>query len=218
MVGCQAIFTELKARICYGRSMSAKPIILYELDVLVTDDLSGSVSQLAEAVEREEHPVEQAVLAEKKKYDRGEITQSEYWGGIALKLALEDIEVIGAIAQNGAEFDLELLGRIKAQSPLATLGLISDATPDWVGHWRKTYQLDELIHVHVIGSELEEEHAGRDYRGLLELSAERLQGKPADIAFVERKPAHLKIASDLGYQGIDLGNVPDLKTAFAGIV
>ncbi|MSU75976.1 hypothetical protein EXS54_00650 [Patescibacteria group bacterium] len=195
----------------------SKPTILYELDTLVTDDLTASISQLAEAVERDEHPVEQAVLADKEKYERGEITQSEYWGSIALKLALEDIEVIGAIAQNESDVNMELLGRIRAQSPLCTLGLISDATPDWVGHFRKTYQLDELIHVHVIGSELDEEHAGLDYRGLLKLSAERLQGKPADIAFVDQKSAHLKIAKDVGYRNIDLANVPDLKTAFAGI-
>lgn len=196
----------------------AKPTLLYELNTLVSDDLSQCTSELAEAVERDEHPVEQAVLATKDRYDRGEISQSDYWGGIALKLALEDIEVIGAVAQNGAEMNQELLGRIRAQSPLCTLGLISDATPDWVGHFRKTYHLDELIQVHVIGSELEEEHAGRDYRGLLELSAERLQATPSEIAFVGRKSAQLKLAGEVGYRNIDLANVPDLKTAFAGVL
>lgn len=195
-----------------------KPTLLYELDSLVRDDLSGSISELAEAVERDEHPVEQAVRAELSKYDAGEISQAAYWGSIALKLALEDIEVIGTVAMNAAEVDLELLGRIRAQSPMATLGLISDATPDWVGHFRKTYQLDELIHVHVIGSELDEEHAGLDYRGLLKLSAERLQAKAGEISFVDRKPVHLKLASEVGYRTIDLAGTPDLKTAFSGIV
>lgn len=194
-----------------------KPTLLYELEALVTDDVSGSLPELAEALERDEHPVEQAILADKAKYDAGEISQSAYWSSIALKLALEDIEIIGAIAMNAAEVDRELLGRIRAQSPVATLGLISDATPDWVGHFRKTYQLDELIHVHVIGSELDEEHAGLDYPGLLKLSAERLQAKPSEISFVDRKPAHLKQAAETGYRTIDLNAAPDLKTAFAGI-
>ena len=190
----------------------AKPIVLYELDSLVEDDLSRETEELAEAVERSEDAVRVAIEASRERYERGEITQATHWGEIALKLALEDVEVIGAFALNSAVFNQELLGRIRAQSPLMTLGLISDATPDWVGHWRKTYQLDELLHVHVIGSELDEE---RDYRGLLELSAERLQTEPATVHFVDRKPAHLELAREVGMQTIDLAAGLDLKTAFA---
>lgn len=194
-----------------------KSIVLYELDALVEDDLTRVTDELAEAVERSEAAVQAAIADSRERYERGEITQAAHWGQIALKLALEDTEVIGAFALNSAEFNQELLGRIRAQSPIMTLGLISDATPDWVGHWRKTYQLDELLHVHVIGSELEEEHAGRDYRGLLELSAERLQSETGNVHFVDRKPAHLELARELGMQTIDLAGAPDLKTAFTGL-
>lgn len=195
----------------------SKPTLLYELATLVVEDLSTSIPELAEAVERDEHPVEVAVLAEKQRYDRGEISQADYWGSIALKLALADIETIGTVALNAAEINRELLGRIRAQSPVCTLGLVSDATPDWVGHFRKTYQLDELIHVHVIGSELDEEHAGLDYRGLLDLSAERLQAKPSEIFFIDKKLAHLALAGEIGYRKIDLTRATDLKSAFSGI-
>lgn len=191
-----------------------KPIVLYELDALAEDDLNLAAEELAEAVERSEDSVRAAIAASRERYERGEITQSAYWGQIALKLALEDIETIGAFALQGARFNRELLGRIRAQSPLMTLGLISDATPDWVGHWRKTYQLDELLHVHVIGSELDE---ARDYRGLLALAAERLQAAPADVHFIDRKPVHLELARALGMRTIDLAAVPDLKTAFGGL-
>ncbi len=191
-----------------------KPIVLYELDALAEDDLNLAAEELAEAVERPVDAVREAVAASRERYERGEITQSAHWGQVALKLALEDIETIGAFALQSARFNRELLGRIRAQSPLMTLGLISDATPDWVGHWRKTYQLDELLHVHIIGSELDEE---RDYRGLLTLAAERLQAQPTNVHFVDRKPAHLELARALGMWTIDLSAVPDLKTAFGGL-
>ena len=192
----------------------SKPILLYELDALARDDLGRVADELADAVERPEASVHAAIDDSRARYERGEITQAAHWGQIALKLALEDIEVIGAFALNSAELDHELLGRIRAQSPVMTLGLVSDATPDWVGHFRKTYQLDELLHVHVIGSELDEE---RDYRGLLALSAERLQATPAAVRFVDRKPVHLQTARELGFQTIDLSAAPDLRTAFAGL-
>lgn len=192
----------------------SKTILLYELDALARDDLSRVAEDLAEAVERSEDAVRAAIEDSRERYERGEITQAAHWGQVALKLALEDVEVIGAFALNSAELDRELLGRIRAQSPVMTLGLVSDATPDWVGHWRKTYQLDELLHVHVIGSELDEE---RDYRGLLTLSAERLQTTPANVRFVDRKSAHLTVAREASLQTIDLSATPDLKTAFAGL-
>lgn len=194
--------------------MPKKPIVLYELSALVQDDLGRVTDELAEAVERSEDAVRTAIDASHDRYERGEITQAAHWGQIALKLALEDTELIGAFALNSAEFNQELLARIRAQSPIMTLGLVSDATPDWVGHWRKTYQLDELLHVHVIGSELDEE---RDYRGLLSLSAERLQTTPDDIHFVDHKSAHLELARGVGMQIIDLAKTPDLKTAFASL-
>ena len=192
----------------------SKPILLYELDALARDNLGRVADELADAVERPEASVRAAIDDSHARYERGEITQAAHWGQIALKLALEDIEVIGAFALNSAEIDHELLGRIRAQSPVMTLGLVSDATPDWVGHFRKTYQLDELLHVHVIGSELDEE---RDYRGLLALSAERLQAKPAAVRFVDRKPVHLQTAREVGFQTIDLSAASDLKTAFTGL-
>jgi hypothetical protein len=190
----------------------AKPVILYELEALVRDDLTRETAGLAEALGREEAEVTSAIVATKDRYDRGEISQSQHWGETALKLALDDVELLSAFAIKGAEVDRELLGRIRAQSPVMTLGLVSEATPDFVGYFRQTYQLDDLIHVHVIGSELDEE---RDYRGLLELSADRLQAKPARIHFVDRKAVHLKVAADLGFREIDLSNDPDLKAAFA---
>lgn len=192
----------------------AKPILLYELDALARDDLSRVTDELADALERPEDSVRRAVEDSRPRYERGEITQAEHWGQVALKLALDDLEVIGAYALNSAWFEQELLGRIRAQSPVMTLGLVSDATPDWVAHWRKTYQLDELLHVHVIGSELDEE---RDYPGLLKLSAERLQAEPADVRFVDWKPVHLETARAAGLQVIDLAAAPDYKTAFAGV-
>jgi putative hydrolase of the HAD superfamily len=192
----------------------AKPILLYELDALARDDLSRVVDELADAVERPEDSVRTAIEGSRERYERGEITQIAHWGQIALKLALDDTEIIGAFALNSAEFDSELLGRIRAQSPVMTLGLISDATPDWVAHYRKTYQLDELLHVHVIGSELDEE---RDYPGLLKLSAERLQAAPGDVRFIDWKPAHLQTAQQVGLQTIDLAASPDYATAFKGL-
>lgn len=192
----------------------SKPILLYELDALARDDLLQVTDELAEALERPEDSVRSAVEASRERYQRGEITQAEHWGQIALKLALDDLEIIGAFALNSAWFEQELLGRIRAQSSVMTLGLVSDATPDWVAHWRKTYQLDELLHVHIIGSELDEE---RDYPGLLRLSAERLQSEPSQVRFVDWKPAHLQTARETGFQIIDVANAPDLKTAFGGL-
>jgi beta-phosphoglucomutase-like phosphatase (HAD superfamily) len=174
-----------------------KPTILYGLGVIVLDDLSLSVDDIAEGLERSPDDVAAAIADSKPAYDRGEITQVEHWGRAALKLALEDVDVLQAFAINAATVDQQVLGKIRVQSASHVLGLVSDATPDFVGQFRKRYQLDELLHVHVIGSELDEE---RDYAGLLRLSAERLQATPGDITFVDRKPAHVEAARTLGFR------------------
>lgn len=197
-----------------SKSPSGKSTLLYELDALVTDNLAAETAELAEALERSEDEVIGAVAKKQPDYEAGTLSQGAYWSEVALELALEDVELLSAFAIKSAHVNSELLGRIRAQSPIMTLGLVSDATPDFVGHFRKTYQLDELLHVHIIGSELDEE---RDYRGLLKLSAERLQAQPADVHFVDRKPVHLKLAGELGMPTIDLSQTADYRTAFSAI-
>ena len=177
--------------------MGAKPTILYDLGTIVTDDLTASVEDIAEGLERASEDVAAAIDDSKPVYERGEITQVEHWGQVALKLALEDIDILQAFAINAAQVDQQVLGKIRVQSADHVLGLVSDAAPDFVGQFRKRYQLDELLHVHVIGSELDED---RDYSGLLTLSAERLQATPSEIVFVDRKPAHQTAARELGFQ------------------
>ncbi|MDP3999944.1 MAG: hypothetical protein Q8Q11_00715 [bacterium] len=180
-----------------SKPTSSKPTVLYDLGVIVTDDLSPSAEDLAEGLERPLDEVAAAIDDSKPAYDRGEITQVEHWGRVALKLALEDVDILQAFAINAATVDQAALGKIRVQSADHVLGLVSDAAPDFVGQFRKRYQLDELLHVHVIGSELDEE---RDYAGLLQLAAGRLQADPNGIIFVDRKPAHQAIARDLGFQ------------------
>ncbi|MEX2209857.1 MAG: hypothetical protein WD846_03155 [Patescibacteria group bacterium] len=182
-----------------------KPTILYDLSVIVRDDLTSQAEDIAEALERPEDDVAAAIADSKPAYDRGEITQSEHWGGIALKLALEETDTLSMFAINGAEMEQSVLGRIRVQSPTHVLGLVSDATPDFVGHFRKRYQLDELLHVHVIGSELDE---NRDYPGLLKLSAERLQHPREGLPFVDVRPAHLETAKGLGMRPFDVREYP----------
>lgn len=177
--------------------MSQKPTSLYDLGTIVADDLSASAEDLAEGLERPQDEVTAAIDDSKPAYDRGEITQVEHWGRVALKLALEDVDILQAFAINTATVDQRVLGKIRVQSPSHVLGLVSDAAPDFVGQFRKRYQLDELLHVHVIGSELDEE---RDYPGLLKLAAERLQASPGEIIFVDKKPAHAEAARELGFQ------------------
>ncbi len=182
-----------------------KPTILYDLSAIVHDDLAAEAGTIAETLERSEDDVIAAVAESKPAYDRGEITQSEHWGQVALKLALEEIDTLSMFAINGAEVEQSVLGRIRVQSPTHVLGLVSDATPDFVGHFRKRYQLDELLHVHVIGSELDE---NRDYPGLLKLSAERLQHPREGLPFVDIKPVHLETAKGLGMRPFDVREHP----------
>lgn len=186
--------------VCYAARMQ-KPTILYDLGAIVRDDLAAQAASIAEALERDEEAVAAAIAESKPAYDQGEITQSEHWGRVALKLALEEIDTLSMFAINSAEVEQSVLGRIRVQSPTHVLGLVSDATPDFVAHFRKRYQLDELIHVHVIGSELDEH---RDYAGLLKLSAERLQHPREGLAFVDVRPAHLEAAKDLGMRPMDI--------------
>ncbi|MDP9211743.1 MAG: hypothetical protein M3N59_00470 [bacterium] len=171
-----------------------KPTILYDLGAIVRDDLTAQAENIAEALERDAEEVAAAITESKPAYDRGEITQSEHWGRVALKLALEEIDTLSMFAINGTEVEQSVLGRIRVQSPTHVLGLVSDATPDFVAHFRKRYQLDELMHVHVIGSELDER---RDYTGLLKLAAERLQHPQEGLSFVDVRPVHLEAAKGL---------------------
>ncbi len=191
--------------VCYAARMQ-KPTILYDLGAIVRDDLGQATESIAEGLERSEEDVVAAIADSQPAYDRGEITQSEHWGRVAMRLALEEIETLSMFAINGAEVEQSVLGRIRVQSPTHVLGLVSDATPDFVAHFRKRYQLDELLHVHVIGSELDER---RDYAGLLKLAAERLQHPREGLPFVDIRPAHLETAKGLGMRPMDISQGSD---------
>lgn len=186
-----------------------KPVLLYELDAVVTDDLTPQVSALAEDLQRDDDSVSRAIAASRPRYASGEISQPLHWEDTAFKLGLDHTDLLEAYSLNTAEIDREILGRIRAQAELAVVGLVSDAAPDWVGHWRQQLQLDRLVEVAIIGSELDTE---RSYKELLELSAQRLQAKPAEVWYVARKPVQLETAKSLGMKAIDLrsGDYPAL--------
>lgn len=189
-----------------------KPSLIYDLSALVSEDLLGSLDDIAEALDRPVAEIEPALVASAPAYARGEIAQGDYWADIALKLVLEDIDVPATYALRSAEVDSLLMGFIRAQSPLMTLGLVSDSTPDWVGHWRQQLRLDELFHAGIIDSDLS---AQQDYPSLLRLAAERVQRKPAETFLVSKKPAHLEHGRSLGMRLIDLHATTDYRTAFA---
>lgn len=188
--------------------------ILYDLSAIIEEDLVPQSEAVAEAVEREPEAVARAMTAPGARYARGELSQGAYWDQIALSLGLEDTDVLAAYSENGARVDSELLARIRAQAATHTLGLLSDATPDWVGRWRQEHQLDRLFSVHIIDSELAGQHS---YDQLLKLAAERLQATPGEVWFVDRKPAHLAAAQQVGMHPIDLAGTPDYRRAFAAL-
>lgn len=186
--------------------------VLYDLGALVRDDLRPQSKAIAESLGRDEVPVDNAIEASADRYAEGEITQGQHWEQIALRLGLPDTDTLAAYAENTAEVDKELLGRVRAQSPAHVMGLVSDATPDWVGEFRKEHQLDQLFRAHIIDSELAGSHT---YRQLLELAAKRLQAAPPEVFFVDRRQAHLKAAADASMRLIDLNVSPNYQVAFA---
>lgn len=190
----------------------AKTVALYDLAALVTDDLTATADGIAEAVGRNPAEVVDILTPTAPRYRRGEITQTEHWEDVAFRLGLDDTELLADFALASAHIDSEILGRIRVQAGIMTLGLISDATPDWVGHYRRILKLDELFNAHIIGSELDEEQT---YSQLLATSATRLQATAADVTFIDRKPVHLETATALGMPTINLGTTTDYKSAFS---
>lgn len=198
----------------YGEGMT-KRTVLYDLGALIQENLLAEIPEMAELLGHAETEVEAAVQGKADEYATGRITQGEYWSDVAARLLLEDLEVPATYALRNAVVDTKLLGYIRAQSPVRVIGLVSDATPDWVGHWRKLYGLDKLFAVHIIDSELGTHHS---YVELLKLAAERLQSAPSDVSFLDRTPAHLEAARNVDMTVLDLregtlreimANVPD---------
>ena len=190
-----------------------KPVLLYELDALVTDDLTPHAATIAEDLGRDEEAVTKALAASRPRYAAGEISQALHWEDAAFKLGLDDTDVFEAYSLNTAATDAAALGRLRAQAPGAVIGLVSDATPDWVGHWRQIHQLDRLVSASIIGSELDTELT---YPELLKLAAERLQSPATAVWFVAKKPYHLEQARTIGMKPIDLRS-GDYAAAFAPV-
>lgn len=191
--------------------MAATPLV-YDLGTLISDDLSDTADAIAEALERSEESVAEAINRNAARYRQGRLTQGTYWETIADELGLEETDLLATHALNAAVVDRELLGRVRAQAPAHRLGLLSDATPDWVGHWRQTLELDKLFHSSVIGSDFDE---ARSYRDLLTISAERLQAAPGETYFVDRAAAHLETAAAAGMRTINLSQSHGYREAFA---
>lgn len=189
-----------------------KQIILYELDSIIPDDLSRAAEPLAEYLDRSEESVLEAISAESGPYQRGETNQFAYWEAIAERLGLAEAEILGGFAINVAVADPMVLGRIRGQTDRCLLGLVSDATPDWVSHFRQKYQLDRLLQVHIINSDFAIE---KPYPKLLRTAAERLNGNPDQIRFVTSKDAQLKTAAELGFRTIDARG--DVAAAFSDL-
>jgi FMN phosphatase YigB (HAD superfamily) len=189
-----------------------KPIILYELDAIIPDDLSRAAEPLAEYLDRSEESVREAITKTAGPYLTGETNQYAYWESLAEHLGLAEAEILGGFAINAAEADAAVLGRIRGQSERCLLGLVSDATPDWVSHFRQKYQLDRLLHVHIINSDFAIE---KPYPKLLRTAAERLNADPAQIRFVASKERQLHIAQELGFRTVDARS--DLAAAFTDL-
>ncbi len=192
----------------------AKLTVLYDLGVLVHDNLLPQAEALAESLGRGSEEIERAIAASLPRYQSGAINQHTHWELIAAQLGLEESELFYNYAELGAIVNQQLLGRVRVQSPQMQLGLVSDATPDWVGHWRKELQLDRLFAAHIIESDLFEE---KSYAELLTLAAERLQRPLAEVWFVDDKPEHLVAAKTLGMPLIDLSAKTDYAHAFAAL-
>lgn len=170
---------------------------IYDLSVVINDDLSPNAEEIAENLGLDAEAAQRALSVSAPRYAVGEISQGAHWDDVAFKLGQEDTDLLAAFAERDAAVDQQILAKIRTQQATMTLGLVSDATPDWVGHWRRTLKLDQLFAVHIIGSELEHQ---RTYQGLMELAASRLQKPPQEIMFYSRKPAHNETASSLGMQ------------------
>lgn len=188
--------------------------LLYDLGALVRDDLELAIPELTEAAGRDEAGIEKALAALAPAYADGSVSQGVYWADCAGRLDLEDIGLLEAGALNTAEVNQALLAHVRMQVTRTTVGLLSDATPDWVGHWRRQLKLDELLHVHIIESELEERH---NYPELLSVAVKRLGGSPAGVTFIDRKPSHLNHARDLGLPVITLDETTDYRKIFSGL-
>ena len=186
-----------------------KPTVLYELDAIVPDDFALAAGPLAEYLDTDEDSLLAKITQAGVDYSAGRSNQGAYWEALAVELGLAEPELLGGFAINAAQSNQTILGRIRAQSPRAVLGLVSDATADWVGHFRKQLNLDRLIHVHVINADFAIE---KPYDKLLLTAAERLNAKPDAIRFVANKPYHLEIGKSLGFQTIAADS--DLATAF----
>jgi FMN phosphatase YigB (HAD superfamily) len=189
-----------------------KPIILYELDAIIPDDLTRAAEPLAEYLDRSEDSILEAIRAESGPYLKGEMNQVAFWEKLAERLGLAEAELLGGFAINAATADPIVLGRIRAQSDRCLLGLVSDATPDWVSHFRQKYQLDRLLHVHIINSDFAIE---KPYPKLLRTAAERLNADPDQIRFVASKDAQLTQAGQLGFRTVDARG--DLVAAFTDL-
>lgn len=189
-----------------------KPVILYELDALVPDDPALMAGPLAEYLDRDEDTVAQEIVAAGAEYVDGRSNQGAFWEAVAERLGLAEAELLGGFAINAASARQDLLGRARVQKSRALLGLVSDATADWVGHFRKTLELDRLLQVHVINADFAIE---KPYDRLLKTAAERLNTDPDRIRFVAAKPHQLSVAAGLGYQTVDANN--DLAAAFTDL-
>lgn len=189
-----------------------KASALYDLSVLVSDDLRPAAAEIAETLEMSPHDIERILEQGYQPYAKGETTQGDYWSRIAAQLLMEDLEVPAVYAIRGAQVNEKILGYIRTQSPRLVLGLVSDATPDWVGHWRKELKLDELLHAHIIDSELGSHHT---YQELLKLSAERVQRPPKEVTFVGTKQTHLETARSMGMQTIEITAHTDYPAVMA---
>lgn len=190
------------------------PAVLYDLGTIVRDDLVGHSEEIADALGRDEYAVENALQASAPRYIRGEISQGAHWEDAIARLDSEDFDTLATYAQHYADIDIELLGWIRGQQTWKT-GLVSDATPDFVGHFRRELKLDRLFRVHVIESETA---GAEDYAALLKTAAGRLQTEPRNVWFIDRKPAHLDAAASIGMRTIDLKASPDYASAFRVIV
>lgn len=193
-------------------SDTPKSALLYDLGALINENLGQATEAIAEALELSEENVGKAIDLNTPAYDEGEISQGTYWERVAASLDVEDSELIAAFALQTAVVNQSLLAHVRTQSKRMVLGLLSDATPDWVGHFRRQLRLDKLFHAHIIDSELEV--ASRSYDDLLRLSAERLQRQPTEVTFIDTKSKHLSAAEALGMDVINLADTADYTQAF----
>lgn len=181
---------------------STKPAVLCDLGALVRENLLSQTAEIAAALERPESEIVPIVEREAAAYAEGRISQGDYWSDIAGSLLLDDLDVPAVYGERSAETEPTVLGAFRGYQTRIVSGLVSDATPDWVGLWRKTYALDKLFDVSVIGSEVAEKI---EYVELLKLAASRVQREPRQITFVDYKSAHLQGAASLGMTTVDIG-------------